>query len=132
LAAGRQARQRTDRALANCELTDWRDQRAGRYSGGMKRRLNFAIALLQEPRLLAEQHSCDHIRLSRELVGVKVHGTVRPGNREARPDPELAVTLAKESEPARNGHYLFNCFAFGGNNNALVIAHHSPAQGVSS
>lgn len=48
----RQARQRTDRALASCELAELRDQRAGTYSGGMKRRLNFAIALIQEPRLL--------------------------------------------------------------------------------
>ncbi|MDQ2076980.1 ABC transporter ATP-binding protein [Marinimicrobium sp. ABcell2] len=47
-----EARTRTDSALQSCELTDRQHQRAGHYSGGLKRRLNFAIALLQQPRLL--------------------------------------------------------------------------------
>ncbi len=41
-----------ERALADCELQDVADRRAGHYSGGLKRRLNIALALLQEPRLL--------------------------------------------------------------------------------
>ena len=40
------------RTLMDCELNDVADRRAGHYSGGLKRRLNFAIALLQQPRLL--------------------------------------------------------------------------------
>lgn len=35
-----------------CRLEDVLDRRAGRYSGGLKRRLNLAIALLNEPRIL--------------------------------------------------------------------------------
>lgn len=46
------ARARMDRVLARCELVDAQHQLAGRYSGGMKRRLNLAIALLQQPALL--------------------------------------------------------------------------------
>lgn len=47
-----EARDRTERALRDCELEPWQHRRAGHYSGGLKRRLNFAIALLQQPRLL--------------------------------------------------------------------------------
>ncbi len=39
-------------ALSACELNEVADRRAGTYSGGLKRRLNFAITLLQQPRLL--------------------------------------------------------------------------------
>lgn len=35
-----------------CRLDEVLDRRAGRYSGGLKRRLNLAIALLNEPRIL--------------------------------------------------------------------------------
>ena len=46
-----------------------------------------------------------------------------PVNRGARNDGGLGVHLQREPLPAPAGHYLFNCFAFGGNNNALVIRH---------
>jgi ABC-2 type transport system ATP-binding protein len=47
-----ESRERVERALQSCELVEWQHKRAGHYSGGLKRRLNFAIALLQQPRLL--------------------------------------------------------------------------------
>jgi len=47
-----QAKDRAERALRDCELEPWQHRRAAHYSGGLKRRLNFAIALLQQPRLL--------------------------------------------------------------------------------
>ena len=37
------------------------------------------------------------------------------------PDPELQISLINRLQPAPDGHYLFNCFAFGGNNNALIL-----------
>ncbi|MBU2885717.1 ABC transporter ATP-binding protein [Gilvimarinus agarilyticus] len=43
---------RVTQALSQTELTHCADQKAGTYSGGLKRRLNFAIALLQTPKLL--------------------------------------------------------------------------------
>ncbi len=46
-----------------------------------------------------------------------------PVNRGARNDGGMGVQLQREPMPAPAGHYLFNCFAFGGNNNALVIHH---------
>lgn len=41
-----------DKAVHNCQLHEVADRRASQYSGGLKRRLNFAIALLQAPQLL--------------------------------------------------------------------------------
>lgn len=43
---------RLDSVVAECGLTNVQHQRAEQYSGGLKRRLNFAIALLQQPELL--------------------------------------------------------------------------------
>lgn len=40
------------RAIEVCQLEDVLDQQAGTYSGGLKRRLNLAIALLNQPRVL--------------------------------------------------------------------------------
>jgi 3-oxoacyl-[acyl-carrier-protein] synthase I len=44
-----------------------------------------------------------------------------PANPGTELDPTLAVHLTKSVQTAPKGPYLFNCFAFGGNNNALVI-----------
>jgi ABC-2 type transport system ATP-binding protein len=45
-------RARTDQVLEVIGLADRADDRAGEFSGGMKRRLNIGIGLLHEPRLL--------------------------------------------------------------------------------
>jgi len=45
-------RARIEEVLAAVGLTASADRLAGAYSGGMKRRLNLAIAVLHEPRLL--------------------------------------------------------------------------------
>ena len=50
--SGAQLRERTKAVLEAVRLTDQADQRVERYSGGMKRRLNLAVAILAEPRLL--------------------------------------------------------------------------------
>ena len=50
--SGAQLRERTQTVLEAVRLTDQADQRVERYSGGMKRRLNLAIAILAEPKLL--------------------------------------------------------------------------------
>lgn len=44
-----------------------------------------------------------------------------PSNPGHQFDPALGVTLNSQVGAAPDGHYLFNCFAFGGNNNALVL-----------
>lgn len=49
---GKALQHAVNQALQLCELTSAANKRAGQFSGGMKRRLNFAIALLQQPRLL--------------------------------------------------------------------------------
>lgn len=43
---------RVEAAMADCQLDEFADRRARHCSGGMKRRLNLAIALLQEPSVL--------------------------------------------------------------------------------
>lgn len=50
--AGQDLRQRVDSLIADCGLENWRAVLAGRCSGGVKRRLNFAIGLLHHPQLL--------------------------------------------------------------------------------
>ncbi|MGH7130101.1 MAG: ABC transporter ATP-binding protein, partial [Planctomycetaceae bacterium] len=49
---GAKLKDRVDGVLQRVGLTDRARDRAGTYSGGMKRRLNFAIGLLHRPRLL--------------------------------------------------------------------------------
>ncbi len=50
--SGARLRERVDAALAFVALADRQHDRAGGYSGGMKRRLNLAAALLHEPDLV--------------------------------------------------------------------------------
>jgi ABC-2 type transport system ATP-binding protein len=50
--SGRHLKQRVDWALEFSRLSDRRRDRVGAYSGGMKRRLNFACALVHEPKVV--------------------------------------------------------------------------------
>jgi ABC-2 type transport system ATP-binding protein len=50
--SGRRRRDRVDTALAFAGLSDRRDDRVATFSGGMKRRLNLAVAIVHEPDLL--------------------------------------------------------------------------------
>ena len=43
---------RVDEAMASCQLGEFADRRARHCSGGVRRRLNLAIALLQQPEVL--------------------------------------------------------------------------------
>lgn len=52
-----------------------------------------------------------------------------PSNPGHNVDPVLGVGLNIQAGEAPDGHYLFNCFAFGGNNNALVVRKTSRAGG---
>lgn len=49
---GKELKERVDWALDFAGLTDRRKDRAGKYSGGMKRRLNLACAVVHEPSVL--------------------------------------------------------------------------------
>jgi ABC-2 type transport system ATP-binding protein len=49
---GDEARQRSDTLLERVGLTQAADRRVGGYSGGMKRRLDLALALVHRPRIL--------------------------------------------------------------------------------
>jgi ABC-2 type transport system ATP-binding protein len=49
---GRAARARTAELLDTFDLTDAADRRAGTYSGGMRRRLDLAMGMIERPRLL--------------------------------------------------------------------------------
>lgn len=44
--------QQADELLAKVQLTEAAHQRSGSYSGGMKRRLSVAIALLGDPKIV--------------------------------------------------------------------------------
>ena len=47
-----EARDRADELLERVELADAADRRVGTYSGGMRRRLDLAMALVHRPRVL--------------------------------------------------------------------------------
>jgi ABC-2 type transport system ATP-binding protein len=49
---GSELEQRIDKILTAIALSDRADQRAGTFSGGMKRRLNLGASLVHEPRIL--------------------------------------------------------------------------------
>jgi ABC-2 type transport system ATP-binding protein len=49
---GAEASERSDQLLARVGLTQAADRRVGGYSGGMKRRLDLALALVHRPRIL--------------------------------------------------------------------------------
>jgi len=49
---GSRLNRRVDEVLDLTGLTDRRNERAGKYSGGMQRRLNIGIALLHEPKIV--------------------------------------------------------------------------------
>ncbi|QJD60365.1 hypothetical protein HG264_16530 [Pseudomonas sp. gcc21] len=46
---------------------------------------------------------------------------VLPGNRSVECDDSLGISLLERTTTAESGYYLLNSFAFGGNNNVLVI-----------
>jgi ABC-2 type transport system ATP-binding protein len=50
--AGRDARRRADESLARFHLTDAADRKAKTYSGGMQRRLDVALGLINRPEVL--------------------------------------------------------------------------------
>src|SRR5918996_1360151 len=50
--SGEEARKRSDSLLERVGLTQAADRRVGGYSGGMKRRLDLALALVHQPRIL--------------------------------------------------------------------------------
>jgi ABC-2 type transport system ATP-binding protein len=44
-----EVRSRTDEVLAEVKMTDWADKKVGRFSKGMKQRVNIAASLLSDP-----------------------------------------------------------------------------------
>ena len=48
----REVRSRTDEVLAAVKMTDWADQKFGKFSKGMKQRVNIASTLLSDPVVL--------------------------------------------------------------------------------
>lgn len=75
-----EAARRVEAALTNCILHEFSDQRARHCSGGVRRRLNLAIALLQEPAvLLLDEPTVGVDPQSRALLLEHVRKLVRDG-----------------------------------------------------
>ncbi len=47
-----EVRSRTDEVLAEVKMSDWADQKVGRFSKGMKQRINIAASLVHDPQIL--------------------------------------------------------------------------------
>ncbi|HTW77664.1 MAG TPA: ABC transporter ATP-binding protein [Thermoplasmata archaeon] len=50
--SSRDIRLRTDEVLAKVKMTEWADQKVGRFSKGMKQRVNIAATLLSDPEVV--------------------------------------------------------------------------------
>jgi ABC-2 type transport system ATP-binding protein len=50
--APREIRARTDEVLASVKMTEWADEKVGKFSKGMKQRVNIASTLLSDPSVL--------------------------------------------------------------------------------
>jgi ABC-2 type transport system ATP-binding protein len=50
--APKEVRDRTDEVLAEVRMSEWSDQKVGRFSKGMKQRVNIASTLLSDPEVL--------------------------------------------------------------------------------
>ncbi len=48
----REARTRIDEAIAEVKMEEWKNQKVGKFSKGMKQRINIAAALLTDPQIL--------------------------------------------------------------------------------
>ena len=78
--SGAQARRRTDDLLEEFDLVEARDRRVGTYSGGMKRRLDLAVSMIERPELLfLDEPTTGLDPRSREQVWTTVAGLVREG-----------------------------------------------------
>jgi ABC-2 type transport system ATP-binding protein len=76
----RAARARAAELLASFGLADVGDQRAGTYSGGMKRRLDLAISMIERPRLLFLDEPTTGLDLrSREQLWATIRGLADEG-----------------------------------------------------
>jgi ABC-2 type transport system ATP-binding protein len=76
----RAARARAAELLADFDLADAANRRAGAYSGGMKRRLDLAISMIERPRLLFLDEPTTGLDLrSREQVWATIRGLAGEG-----------------------------------------------------
>lgn len=87
----------------------------------------------QVPPMFALKPYCGHtlgasgaLELALTLGALK-QGTL-PANTRLRGEAQLGIELLQHTIAARPAHYLINCFAFGGNNNALVISDSGQSQ----
>jgi len=78
--AGAEAERRGDALLARVGLTDAADRRVGTYSGGMRRRLDLASALVHEPRVLfLDEPTTGLDPVSRKAIWTEVAALNREG-----------------------------------------------------
>ncbi len=76
----RAAQARAAELLADFDLADAANRRAGAYSGGMKRRLDLAISMIERPRLLFLDEPTTGLDLrSREQVWATIRGLAGEG-----------------------------------------------------
>lgn len=71
---GKALSDRVSEVLEWTGLTLWRNQTAARFSGGLKRRLNFAIGIVHRPRVLVLDEATAGVDLEGRLA---IHGLIR-------------------------------------------------------
>ena len=97
---GRRSETRVDDVLAAVGLTDRANDRAGTFSGGMKRRLNLAAAVVHRPKLLLLDEPTTGVDpQSRNHIFEQVRGAER-----GRHDGDLHQPLHGRSADALHAH----------------------------
>jgi ABC-2 type transport system ATP-binding protein len=86
--AGAALARRVDEALAFVQLTERADDRAATYSGGMKRRLNLAAAIVHEPEvILLDEPTVGVDPQSRNAIFESIEALRGQGTRDRLHDP---------------------------------------------
>lgn len=110
------ARARTNELLEEFDLTDAADRRAATYSGGMRRRLDLAIAMIERPTVLFLDEPTTGLDLrSREALWEAVEGMVAEG-----------VTILLTTQYLEEADRLADTIAI--LDEGRIVAHDTPAE----
>ena len=128
-----EAKRKSEELLAKVNLSECADKKIKTYSGGMKRRLGIAQALLNDPRILvldeptAGLDPAERVRFRDMLCGVAKESTVLLSTHIVSDvenvadrilimkDGRLIRDIFKENIPGKLEDFYMNCFAGGEN-----------------
>ena len=116
-ASRKQATERAEELLELVRLVDAKDRRVGKYSGGMRRRLDLALALVHEPEILF---------LDEPTTGLDPAGRRDVWEEVRRLNRDLGMTIFLTTQYLEEADELANVVAI--IDNGKIVAEGSPAR----